>query len=440
LGRVEIRFLGGVGEIGGNKILVECGGEAILLDFGVPFARKRMYYSEPFLAPRSGEDLLEFGLLPRIEGLYRFDEAAPKVNAVFISHAHLDHAGYVSFLKREIPVYCGETTRLILEALSEIRVKSFEYDFEGLKFKVFRTGSKVKVGCFQVEPVHVDHSIPGAYGFIVHTPEGSLAYTGDFRLHGGRPELTWDFVEKAAESQPEIFIVEGTNLVDGVVHSEQRLREDLESLISRIEGLVLTDFAATDIDRFHSFLWVAEKTGRRLTIGLRHARLLEKLSKDRKLRLPKLSDDRIAVYRKAKKRYLAWERELMDRYETVPVEEAAGKPEKTLLALSFYGFGELSGLRLPPGSCYILSSSEPIGEEAEVDYWRMLNWLEHYGLPKYHIHVSGHIMPMQLLQVLEEVKPGRVFPIHCERPMLLRRFLEGKFQVELPQPETVYRL
>ncbi len=437
---VKIFFLGGVGEIGGNKILVDYDGECIILDFGVSYARKRMYYSEPFLSPRSEEGLLEFGLLPEIKGIYRFEEGQPTVSAVFLSHAHLDHAAYISFLKREIPVYCGETAKLILEALNEIRGRSLEHDFSGLRFETFRTGFKVRVGCFEVEPVHVDHSIPGAYGFIVYTPDGALAYTGDFRLHGGKPELSWDFIRRATEAEPEALIIEGTNLTEGEVYSEHRLMEDLRSLVSKVKGLVLADFAATDIDRFRSFLMVAEESGRRLAIDFKHARLVEILSSDRKLKLPSLSDERLAVYRKAKRRYAPWEKTLMDKYETVSAEELARKPGETILALSFYSFGELLGIRPPPGSCYILSSSEPVGEEAEVDYWRMLNWLEHYGLPKYHIHVSGHIMPLQLLEAVEHINPSRVFPIHCERPTLFQKFLGGKFGVQLPVFGEAYSL
>ena len=437
---IRLRFYGGVGEIGGNKIMVECRGERILLDFGVSFSRKRMFYSEPFLAPRTVESLLEFELLPEVEGVYRFEEGEAKVSAVFLSHAHLDHSAYISFLKRDIPVYCGETAAAILKAVGELRGRSLEYDFSGLKFEAFRTGMKLRVGCFEVEPVHVDHSIPGAYGFIVHSPEGSIAYTGDFRLHGSKPQLTWDFVSKASESKVEALIVEGTNLVDGEVSSEEELMDKIRGLGRKVKGLILADFASTDVDRLKSFLSMAAETGRKLALDFRHAYMVEKLSADRKLKLPSLKDSRLAIYRKSKKRYTPWERNLMDRYETVAAEDVASKQSKYILALSFYGFSELMEVRPPPGSCYILSSSEPIGEEAEIDYWRMVNWLEHYGLPQYHIHVSGHIMPMQLLEVLEAIKPKLVFPVHCERPALLKKFLKGKIKTEIPKVEEEYRV
>ncbi|MGA3289777.1 MAG: MBL fold metallo-hydrolase [Candidatus Bathyarchaeia archaeon] len=59
--------------------------------------------------------------MPQIQGIYKFDQTPPETNAVFLSHGHLDHSAYLSFIKREVPVYCGETTQTILRTLSEIK-------------------------------------------------------------------------------------------------------------------------------------------------------------------------------------------------------------------------------------------------------------------------------------------------------------------------------
>jgi len=130
---VKITFFGGVGEIGGNKILVEDHDSKIILDFGMNFVERSKFHSEPWLSPRDERGLLEFGLLPEIPGLYRFDEKEPEIDAVFLSHSHTDHSAYISFLDRKIPVYCGETAALILQAFSEITPKSFDNDIEGLQ-------------------------------------------------------------------------------------------------------------------------------------------------------------------------------------------------------------------------------------------------------------------------------------------------------------------
>ncbi len=159
------------------------------------YGEREKFYSEPWLSPRDETGLLEFGILPDIERIYRFDESKPSVDALFLSHAHTDHYKYISFLKREIPMYCGETTKVLLDVFSETRPSNFEHDLSGIKWKTFKTGDKINVGSIEVEPIHIDHSIPAAYGFLVHTSSGTIAYTGDLRKHGAKSEMTNDFIE-----------------------------------------------------------------------------------------------------------------------------------------------------------------------------------------------------------------------------------------------------
>ena len=115
---VSLTFYGGVDEIGGNKILLQDRDTRVLLDFGMSYGMKKQFYSPPFLAPKSERSLQELGILPNLKGVYKFDQTPPTVDAVFLSHAHLDHSAYLSFIKREIPVYCGVTAKTILHTLS----------------------------------------------------------------------------------------------------------------------------------------------------------------------------------------------------------------------------------------------------------------------------------------------------------------------------------
>ena len=119
--KTSLTFYGGVNEIGGNKILLQDGDTKVFFDFGMSFAMKKQFYSPPFLSPKNAKSLQELGILPQIAGVYKFEPNPPEVDAIFLSHGHLDHSAYLSFIKREIPVYCGETTQIILQALSEIR-------------------------------------------------------------------------------------------------------------------------------------------------------------------------------------------------------------------------------------------------------------------------------------------------------------------------------
>jgi ribonuclease J len=202
-------FYGGVNEVGGNKILLDDNGTKIFLDFGKGFSRRAKFFEE-YLKPRSANglvDFIEMGLIPDIEGVYREDliemagrkAAAPQVDAVLVSHAHADHVDYISFLHRDIPIYIGSTCHTILKSIQERAPRDFEREVLDFlprpskrgakpverKINEFRSGRKFKVGSLEIHPIHVDHSIPGAYGFIIYTSAGPIAYTGDIRPPAG---------------------------------------------------------------------------------------------------------------------------------------------------------------------------------------------------------------------------------------------------------------
>ncbi len=441
--KTTLTFYGGVKEIGGNKILLQDRDTKIFFDFGMSFALKRRYYSPPFLSPRSEESLKELGILPKIEGVYKSDAKSPQIDAFFISHGHMDHSAYLSFVKRKIPVYCGETTKIILQAFGKIRRADLEFNVEGIEFKPFRTGKKIKVNNVEIEPIHVDHSIPGAYAFVIHTSNGAIVYTGDFRAHGAKPEMTMDFVEKAKELKPVAIITEVTNMTGAHLSSEKEVEGKLNVIVKQSEGIVLANFASTDIDRINSFYRIAKKNGRCLAVSLKQAYLLEALREDKGLRIPNLNDEQMLIFRKSKKTRSKWETEIMEKYaEKVKGAFEVSKQQCNLiLALSFYDLEELVAIQPEPGSCYILSASEPFNEEMEIDFERLVNWLDHYGLPQYHVHVSGHIMPLQLKSFLKEIGASKIFPVHTENAELFSKFVRNlKSDVVLVEKEKEYKI
>ena len=140
-------------------------------------------------------DYFEFGLLPEIQGLY--DEGMldgtglcyedPCFHGVFLSHAHADHVNHLKFLDPGIPVHLGEGTRFFMEAME--KTSGFA-DYGSHDYRGFRTGDKVRVDDLEFRPIHVDHSIPAAYGYIIYGSDFTLVYTGDIRAHGPRHDMT----------------------------------------------------------------------------------------------------------------------------------------------------------------------------------------------------------------------------------------------------------
>jgi len=445
---VAVTFYGGVNEIGGNKILLEDKDTKILLDFGKGFSKRSKYYEE-FLRPRSANGLMDFlrmGLIPNIKGIYRSDllqmagmkAEEPDIDAAIISHAHADHVGYCSFLHEDIPLYMGHTSHLILQALEERSNRDMEDEILNFKrrpfqrndqpvhrnIRTFRTGDKLKIGSLEVEPVHVDHSIPGAYGLIVHTSDGAVVYTGDIRLHGSKPEMTRDFVEKAKEVKPIALIIEGTRikeLNDGA--SESRVKQSCSNIIRNTDKLVIADFSFKDVDRFRTFYTIAKENNRRLVIPLKEAFLLKWLSKDKILQVPTLDDNNIVVHIPKQKSgtyseqdYGTKEREFLNLPNAWRADKIKDEQGKVICAFNFFSIDELLDIDPEPNSIYIHSASEPYNEEMEIDSQRLQSWIERFNLNLFQSHCSGHAFGDDLFDVVRQINARTVFPVHTEYP------------------------
>jgi ribonuclease J len=433
-----LRFYGGVNEIGGNKILLQDKDTKVFLDFGQSFSFGADYFAG-WLGPRAVNglgDYFAFDMLPRISGLYSREMLAstdlpytePEVDAVFLSHAHFDHVGHVQFLDSEISLFVGVGTKLLMESMEE--TSSF-CRYGEHECRRFRTGSKVRVSDLEVEPVHVDHSIPAAYGFVINTSAGAVVYTGDLRMHGPRADLTHDFVERAKEVEPVALICEGTRMVEKEKrknYGEEQVRRLCNRVVAGSVGkIVFAMRYSRDLDRFRSFYKVAKENGRKIVVSPKTAYLLTKMLDDEHLDLPDpLKDEDVLVYFKRKKSgrfderdYYGWERPFMDKIVT---HEFVNKNQgRLVMDLDFYQFAELIDIKPKPGSQFIHSMSEPFSEE-DIEDRVMHNWIEHFGLQFHQLHASGHLNKDQLVDLIDYVKPKRVFPVHTENQQLFRTY------------------
>ncbi|MDA4136567.1 MAG: MBL fold metallo-hydrolase [Thaumarchaeota archaeon] len=444
---VSITCYGGVNQIGGNKILVQDGDTKVLLDFGSGFSDGSDYFSSN-IEPRNvngAGDYFEFGLLPQLTGLYSeqalqnttMKHSAPEIDAILLSHYHFDHMGRINLTDPEIPVHCGETTSLIHSAYSD----SGDSPLDGHKVKTFRTGDKFRVGAIEVEPVHVDHSIPGAYGFILHTSAGTLAYTGDFRFHGPMGSMTDDFIERAAAASPAILVTEGTRVKEGDPKAEIGEREVAERasrLLSKSKRLAFSSFRGNDLDRVASFHEACQTNGRRLVVSMKVAILLDKLAEDKHLKLPRVGKD-VSVYVRRKKKgtyddsdYFAWERRFLDSGMTA--SQIRENEKDVLLHLDQWCLPELIDIRPEKGGTYIHATTEAFNEEGEQDEQVIRNWVEHYGFSYHQIHASGHAPMERVRDLVNRVGAKRVVPVHTERADLFSSLT--KCRVTLPRKGT----
>ena len=453
--RTSLTFYGGVNEIGGNKILLEDRDTRIFLDFGKGFGRRSKFF-EQFINPRTAngiEDFLMMGLLPDIKGIYRDDLMRmagrditdPNVDAVLLTHAHSDHADYISFLHEKIPIYMGETCHLILQALEERSNREIEREIlsfnkrpynrkdEPIKRKIatFRTGHKIMIGSLEVEPIHVDHSVPGAYGFIIYTSEGPIAYTGDVRMHGTRPEMTREFIEKARNEKLVALITEGTRIADETrEESEELVYNDSKKIITETNRLVLADFNFKDVDRFRTFYNIAKESDRSIVVKMNDAYFLKHLSKDHKLNVPNYDNENIIIYLPKKgsgsyqdSDYKVRDQEFVHCSNSWTADQIAKNESKVLCAMGFYSFTALIDMRPEPGATYIHSASEPFNEEQEISQERRNAWTEHFGMHKFQCHCSGHARSTDLIQIVEQINARSIYPIHTTQPEIFMKSL-----------------
>jgi ribonuclease J len=459
---ITLTLYGGVGVIGGTKALLEDGDSRLFFDFGTDYSARGRYFEE-FLAPRPGQgllDLLEMRLLPPLEGLYRSDLVPPgdlwaryrevphyreltSVDAVLASHAHLDHTGYISFLRPEIPVFATAMTAFIAKAVQDSsgsdlerevvyvspRVASGEGtlgvprgDYLGRHFALVDAGgleeealdfwewSPAKTKGLQAAPLidaphlagglpvrhfPVDHSVYGACAWGVETSAGWVLYTGDIRFGAGsRAGDSEAFVEAARALRPRALLCEGTRALEPgkapepLVSEEQVGENALREVRSAGAGLVIADFGPRSIERLRTFLGICKETGRQLVVLSKDAYLLDAM----RLVDPALpdiaSDARLRLYDDPKARPASWEQGVRDRYagRRVSPAEVGRAPGDFVLCFSFWDVKNLIDIR-PSGGRYIYSASEAFSEEQRIDIDRLENWLERFamtgvGLPR----------------------------------------------------------
>ena len=425
---------GGVAEIGGNKILVEDREARIWLDMGQPFNYGSDYFTD-FLQVRTRyglRDHFALNLIQQIPGLYSQDALAPtkfpwttpEFSAILITHVHSDHVNHLGFVDPAIPVHLGAGTRTILDSWettsSFVNVGTHD-------FRPFRTGDTLELDGIEAEPIHVDHSAPAAYGYLLHTSEGTVAYTGDLRRHGPLRQLTDDFVEAASKAKPLALISEGSRVTPNDTRSNMSEADVKARAIEVVGGakgkLPLVTFPGRDVDRIRTFFEVAKTTDRKFVVDMRTAHLLQTLKGDKRLRVPDVEkEDALCAYsrqQQPKKWEADLERRLKDKVLTS--DDIRKKPGDYLLQVEFSHLVELIDVNPPAGSPFIHSKSEAFDEE-DISEVVLQNWLDRFRLVKHQLHASGHLSEAEIADMVKTIRPRIVIPVHTEHPERFARF------------------
>jgi len=458
----SLTFYGGVNEIGGNKFLVEDKGTRVFLDFGMNFAKHGDFFEE-FIQPRTANgiiDFLQMGLLPQIDGVYRHDllefagmkkHKEPLVDALVLSHAHLDHAGHISFIDDRIPIYCSEITYAILNVLHETQSRSLDSEIIDYKRRpllnsrdepiprIFNQTKKLQIHGIEIEMIPVDHSVPGACGMIIHTSDKTIVYSGDLRLHGTHGHLTEEFIERIKIEKPDIFLCEGTRIDQLDKHGEPYVKVNSNKAISETGGIVIADFAWKDTTRFQTFFEIAKENHRKFCITFREAYYIRELKKFIP-ELPDISDPNILLYKRKQRTgtyresdYSSEEKEFLDKENTVTSEYVQKNQDEVIIELGYFNLPELIDIKPKTDSLYIKSASEAFNEEQQFDMDRLMRWLDHFHMKYENFHASGHAPAEDLKKVMIESNAKSITPIHTEHPEMYSTLIKNSIEIKLPQ-------
>jgi ribonuclease J len=250
--------------------------------------------------------------------------------------------------------------------------------------------------------------------------------------------MTWDFIEKAIDAKPIALISEGTRIhIDEKKESEELVYKNSYKIVSNTDRLVFADFNFKDVDRLRTFYNIACENGRKLVVKLNDAYFLKYLSEDPQLKVPKIDDEHIIIYLPKRgsgtysdSDYKGKDKDFLNLHNVWTAEEIAKNESQALCAMGFYSFTALIDMKPKPGANYIHSASEPYNEEQELSQERIDAWIQHFGLNKFQNHCSGHATGRDLLEIVTQINPKNLYPIHTEHPELYKSACKNVVLIE----------
>lgn len=387
---VKIAFLGGLNEVGKNMTLYECQNDMMLVDCGLAFPEPDML----------GVDLV-------IPDFTYVEENADKIKGIVITHGHEDHIGGLAYLlqKVNIPVYGTKLTIGLIEN------KLAEHKILGkVKLNVIEPKDKINLGCFEIEAIHVNHSIPDAIALAINSPAGLVLQTGDFKIDTTPIDgevIDLARIARLGDKGVLCLLSDSTNAQrPGYTASEKTVGESFERLFQKADGrrLIVATFAS-NIHRVQQIIDVAKSVGRKVALSGRSLEnVVETASKLGYLNVPEgilVSIDAISRY--------------PDDKLVIITTGSQGEPMSALYRMAF---SEHRRVEIGTGDYVIISATPIPGNEKTVG--KVVDELLKRGAEvvyekMYDVHVSGHACQEELKLILSLAKPKFFIPVHGEQ-------------------------
>ncbi|RXK06557.1 ribonuclease J [Halarcobacter bivalviorum] len=398
--KIRITPLGGLGEIGGNMMVIETDKSAIIVDVGMSFPDEDMH----------GVDIL-------IPDFTYIRDIKDKIEAVVITHGHEDHIGAMPYLFKEMqfPIY---GTSLPLEMIGskfdEHKMKEYRKLFRPIEKRV-----PIKIGDFEIEWIHITHSIIDSSSLAITTEAGTIIHTGDFKIdHTPIDGFPTDLHRFAHYGEKGVLLLmsDSTNSHSvGFTKSERTVGPTFDRLFASSKGRVIMSTFSSNIHRVAQAIEYGLKYGRKIcVIGRSMEKNLEIAMSLGYIKFPR--DQFIEAHE-------------VNKYEDKEVLiVTTGSQGESMSALYRMSIHEHRHIKIKPGDQIILSAKAIPGNEASVS--GIINHLLKAGAQVAYqdfseIHVSGHAAQEEQKLMIRLVKPKFFMPIHGEYNHALKHAKTG---------------
>ena len=405
--KLRIIPLGGLGEIGKNMTVIEFGNDLLLIDCGMGFPDEDMY----------GIDVV----LPDITYLRN---NASRIRGLIITHGHEDHIGAVPYVLKEldIPIY----TTPLTAALIELKLEEHDLLYNTQIFTK-KAGSVFRIGCFSIEFIRVNHSIPDAVALAIKTPVGMIVHTGDFKIDltpisGGMIDLV-RFGELGNEGVLALMS-DSTNVeTPGHSASERKVGESFDKLFQNCDKRIIITTFASNVHRLQQIINVAAKYHRKVAVT---GRSMENV----------LRTAMVLGYMEVPEGVLVDLEQIKSQPKNRTVIISTGSQGEAMSALYRMAFAEHKQIQIDSGDRVIISASAIPGNENTIS--RVIDELFHKGAEVIYdrhtdLHVSGHACQEEQKMMLALVKPKYFIPVHGEHRMLVKHAELGRMMGVAPK-------
>ena len=394
MAKLKIIPLGGLGEIGKNLTVYEYGQDMFVVDCGLGFPDEELY----------GVDVV----IPDISYLKQNRE---RIRGIVITHGHEDHIGALPYVMRDIdaPIYATPLTAGIIE------LKLEEHDLL-YNTQVFtkNAGDKFRLGCFEIEFIHVNHSIADAVALAIRTPAGVVIHTGDYKIDVTPIQGEMMDIARLGQlgKQGVLALLSDSTNVErpGHTESEKRVAEKFDELFKGCDKRIIVTTFASNVQRIQQIINVADKYKRKVAVTGRSMENMIRVA----MELGYMDIPEGALMDLA---------QIKGQPKDRTVIITTGSQGEAMSGLYRMAFNEHKQINIDANDRIIISASAIPGNETTIS--RVIDELFHKGAEVIYdrhtdLHVSGHASQEEQKMVIALTKPRFFIPVHGEYRMLCK--------------------